>query len=79
MPKSDEEGEMVKIYWSIDKDAVDISPLSYPPIRKDGWIAAGLLQGVGSLEIVSKKTQIFFLLPTGVCIACFTQCRQLTN
>jgi len=55
MPKSDEMGEMVKIYWSIDKESVDISPLSYPPVRKNGWIAAGLLQGIGSLEIVSKK------------------------
>ena len=47
--KSNEDGEMVKIYWSIDKEAVDISPLSYPPVRKDGWVAAGLLHSAGSL------------------------------
>ena len=55
MPKSKEKGEMVKIYWSIDKDVVDISPLSYPPVRRDGWIAAGLLCGIGNLKVVSKK------------------------
>jgi hypothetical protein len=50
-----EKSDMVKIYWCIDKDEVDISPLSYPPVRKNGWIAAGLLRGAGNLEIVSKK------------------------
>jgi len=55
LPHSNKEGEMVKIYWCIDKEEVDISPLSYPPIRKDGWIAAGLLRGIGNLEIVSRK------------------------
>jgi len=54
IPKSTEKGEMVKIYWCIDKEEVDISPLSYPPIRKAGWIAAGLLRGIGSLEVVAK-------------------------
>jgi len=48
--------ELVKIYWCIDKNDVDISPLSYPPVRKDGWIAAGILKEAGSLKIVSKKT-----------------------
>ena len=47
--------ELVKIYWCIDKEDVDISPLSYPPMRRDGWIAAGLLKGNGNLEVVSKK------------------------
>ena len=47
--------ELVKIYWCIDKRDVDISPLSYPPMRKDGWIAAGLLKSNGNLEIISKK------------------------
>jgi len=47
-------GELVKVYWCIDNEMVDISPLSYPPIRKDGWIAAGLLRSIGNLEIVSK-------------------------
>jgi len=56
IPKSTESGEMVKIYWCIDKNEIDISPLSYPPVRKNGWIAAGLLCGIGSMEIVSKKT-----------------------
>ena len=46
---------MVKIYWCIDKEEIDISPLSYPPVRKNGWVAAGLLRGAGSLEVVSKK------------------------
>ena len=55
IPKSSLSGDMVKIYWCIDKNEIDISPLSYPPMRRDGWIAAGLLRGVGSLEIVSKK------------------------
>ena len=55
VPKSSEQGEMIKIYWCIDKNDVDISPLSYPPIRKNGWIAAGLLMKAGSLKIVSKK------------------------
>ncbi len=48
--------ELVKIYWCIDRNDVDISPLSYPPIRKDGWIAAGILKEAGSLKIVSKKS-----------------------
>jgi len=48
-------GELVKIYWCIDKEEVDISPLSFPPVRKSGWIAAGLLQCAGNLEIISKK------------------------
>ena len=48
--------ELVKIYWCIDRNDVDISPLSYPPIRKDGWIAAGILRETGSLKIVSKKS-----------------------
>ena len=52
IPNSTEKGEMVKIYWCIDKEEVDISPLAYPPIRKNGWIAAGLLRGIGNLEIV---------------------------
>ena len=48
--------DSVKIYWCIDRDdRVDISPLSYPPTRKNGWIAAGLLKSVGDLQIVSKK------------------------
>ena len=47
--------ELVKIYWCIDKEDVDISPLSYPPMRKNGWIAAGLLKSSGNLEIISKK------------------------
>tara|TARA_Y100001973_G_C5188056_1_gene329139 strand:+ start:1391 stop:1678 length:288 start_codon:yes stop_codon:yes gene_type:complete len=55
VPKSAEEGELVKVYWCIDNEMVDISPLSYPPIRKGGWIAAGLLRSVGNLEVVSKK------------------------
>jgi len=55
VPKLAEQGEMVKIYWCIDKNEVDISPLSYPPVRKNGWIAAGLLMEIGSLKIVSKK------------------------
>ena len=54
MPNSNAKGELVKIYWCIDKEEVDISPLSYPPIRKDGWIAAGLLRGIGNLEVVVK-------------------------
>ena len=49
------QGEMVKVYWCIDRNEVDISPLSYPPIRKNGWIAAGLLLEAGRLKIVSKK------------------------
>ena len=53
IPNSTEQGELVKIYWCIDKEEVDISPLSYPPIRSDGWIAAGLLRGIGSLKVVS--------------------------
>tara|TARA_Y100000310_G_scaffold117207_1_gene115961 strand:+ start:1174 stop:1473 length:300 start_codon:yes stop_codon:yes gene_type:complete len=56
MPKSDEKGEMIKVYWCIDNNKVDISPLSYPPVRKNGWIAAGLLMEIGNLKIVSKKT-----------------------
>jgi len=48
--------DLVKIYWCIDRCDVDISPLCYPPIRKDGWIAAGILREVGSLKIVSKKS-----------------------
>ena len=55
IPDSIEKSEMVKIYWCINKEEVDISPLSYPPVRKGGWIAAGLLRGIGNLEIVSKK------------------------
>jgi len=55
VPKLSEQGDMVKIYWCIDRDEVDISPLSYPPMRRDGWIAAGLLVEIGSLHIVSKK------------------------
>jgi len=55
IPNSTEQGELVKIYWCINKENVDISPLSYPPIRKEGWIAAGLLQGTGNLKIISKK------------------------
>ena len=47
--------ELIKVYWCISRDEADISPLSYPPVRRDGWIAAGLLKGIGSLEIVSKK------------------------
>ena len=54
IPKSSDRGEMVKVYWCIDNEMVDISPLSYPPIRKGGWIAAGLLRSVGNLEIVSR-------------------------
>jgi hypothetical protein len=54
IPNSTEQGESVKIYWCIDKDDTDISPLSYPPIRKDGWIAAGLLRGIGNLKVVAK-------------------------
>ena len=56
MPKLLNEGNMVKIYWCIDKNDVDISPLSYPPIRKDGWVAAGLLMEIGNLKVVSKNT-----------------------
>ena len=56
MPKSSEQGDMVKIYWCINNDEIDISPLSYPPVRKNGWIAAGLLMMAGSLKIISKKT-----------------------
>ena len=52
-PYSTERGELVKIYWCIDKEFIDISPLSYPPIRRDGWIAAGLLRGIGNLKVVS--------------------------
>ena len=55
IPNSVEKSEMVKIYWCIDKKEIDISPLSYPPVRKNGWVAAGLLRGAGSLEVVSKK------------------------
>ena len=55
IPNSVEKSEMVKIYWCIDKKEVDISPLSYPPVRKNGWIAARLLMEVGNLKIVSKK------------------------
>ncbi len=55
MPNSTEQGESVKIYWCINKDNVDISPLSYPPIRRNGWIAAGLLREVGSLKVVAKQ------------------------
>jgi hypothetical protein len=55
IPNSTKRGELVKIYWCIDKEEVDISPLSYPPIRKDGWIAAGLLKGIGNLEVVAKR------------------------
>ena len=55
MPNSNKQGELVKIYWCIDKEEIDISPLSYPPVRKDGWIAAGLLKNIGNFEIVSKK------------------------
>jgi len=55
IPKSSEHGDLVKIYWCIDKEEVDISPLSFPPVRKNGWVAAGLLQGIGSLKVVSKK------------------------
>jgi len=50
-----ENGDMVKIYWCIDKGEIDISPLSYPPVRKDGWVAAGLLRSAGNLQIVSKS------------------------
>jgi hypothetical protein len=57
IPKSSDQGEMVKVYWCIDNEMVDISPLSYPPIRKGGWIAAGLLRSVGNLEIVSRKNK----------------------
>ena len=53
---TDTREELVKIYWCIDKNDVDISPLSYPPIRKDGWIAEGILRETGSLKIVSKKS-----------------------
>jgi hypothetical protein len=52
---TDTNEHLVKIYWCISRDEVDISPLSYPPVRRDGWIAAGLLKGIGSLEVVSKK------------------------
>tara|TARA_Y100000034_G_C6896039_1_gene413108 strand:- start:250 stop:546 length:297 start_codon:yes stop_codon:yes gene_type:complete len=55
IPQSSEQGGMVKIYWCIDKNEVDISPLSFPPIRKDGWVAAGLLIEIGKLKIVSSK------------------------
>jgi hypothetical protein len=55
IPNSNKQGELVKIYWCIDKEEIDISPLSYPPVRKDGWIAAGLLRNIGSFEVVSKK------------------------
>tara|TARA_R110000824_G_scaffold279853_2_gene467967 strand:- start:1683 stop:1937 length:255 start_codon:yes stop_codon:yes gene_type:complete len=48
-------GELVKIYWCIDKGEVDISPLSYPPVRKNGWIAAGLLRAIGNIEVLSRK------------------------
>ena len=47
--------QLVKIYWCINNNDVDISPLSYPPIRRNGWIAAEILLGTGDLEIVSKK------------------------
>ena len=47
--------ELVKIYWCINKEDVDISPLSYPPVRKDGWIAAGILKSSGNLEIILTK------------------------
>lgn len=50
------DNELVKICWRIDRSDVDISPLSYPPVRKDGWIAAAILREAGSLKIVSKKT-----------------------
>lgn len=55
IPNSNVQGELVKIYWCIDKEEVDISPLSYPPVRKNGWIAAGLLKGIGNLEVVAKR------------------------
>lgn len=58
IPKSFEQGEMVKIYWCIDKNEVDISPLSFPPVRKGGWIAAGLLVEIGKLKIVSSKNML---------------------
>jgi len=54
IPNSTECGELVKIYWCIDKKEVDISPLSYPPVRANGWIAAGLLRGIGNLKVVSN-------------------------
>ena len=57
MPYTSERGGLVKIYWCIDNDGVDISPLSYPPIRKNGWVAAELLKSAGSLEVVSKKNK----------------------
>ena len=69
MPKTDENGGMIKIYWCIDKKVVDISPLSYPPVRKNGWVAAGLLLGAGKLEIISKKEKMFFLYFRRQCYA----------
>jgi hypothetical protein len=48
--------EMIKVYWRLDKEEVSISPLSFPPMRRNGWIAAGILREAGSLKIVSKKT-----------------------
>lgn len=56
VPKSAEQGDVVKIYWCLDRNEVDISPSSYPPMRKDGWIAAGLLLETGNLKIVSKNS-----------------------
>ena len=55
IPDSSGSGDLIKVYWHIDREEVDISPLSFPPIRKDGWIAAGLLQGIGNLKVLSKK------------------------
>ena len=54
IPKLTDQGELVKVYWCIDNEMVDISPLSYPPIRKDGWIAAGMLLSIGNLEVISR-------------------------
>jgi len=49
--------ELIKVYWRLDKEEVNISPLSFPPMRRDGWIAAGLLTTVGSLEVISRAEE----------------------
>ena len=57
--KSMGNGMLAKIFWCINgrSEEVDISPLSFPPVRQNGWVAVELLECVGELFNASREKQ----------------------
>lgn len=57
--KSMGNGVVAKIYWCINgkDERVDIRPLSFPPVRQNGWVAVELLESVGELVNTSREAE----------------------